>query len=437
MGRKSLRKNTKKNYRKLASGGDLDESMNDGDPKSCVSDDENGAHGGDQCKQSPNHNKQTDTDDNGGAILNSDDDEDIIAARESLRKLKLERDNLQKKSQLDRILKEREEVERSLKRLKDDKKKGKEVVELNANSLRSMDEVVSKVDKLMDKNLRVGKKISLSSSDTKSTDSSSSDSDSSLSSDSDSDSDSDYSTKKGKGKKKRRSKKKSRKSGKRSGKSKRLTSNVKYPEKWPHSQLSLHFVNKGKKYEELSLAEFSAGYATILEASSDSKKAHRLSHFKELMYLATRYQWRCVLNYHAACLLEIERGRMQWGDNFQVLQNTTLAGGFLHTSSGNRSGGSGNLTSGSGSTRGLPARSSGPLGASGNPPPTPNANREEGILFCRGYQRGLCQKTGDHYGNFYGENRLLKHICAKCWLRMRSLAVHPENSDNCPLKDDL
>ena len=65
MGRKSLRKNTKKNYKKLASGveGDLDDSY-DGDPKTCVSDDENGAHGGDQCKQSPNPNKKTDIDSN-------------------------------------------------------------------------------------------------------------------------------------------------------------------------------------------------------------------------------------------------------------------------------------------------------------------------------------------------------------------------------------
>ena len=79
----------------MASGveGDLDDSY-DGDPKTCVSDDENGAHGGDQCKQSPNPNKQTDIDiedSNGGSNLNSD--EEIIAARESLEKLKLERDN--------------------------------------------------------------------------------------------------------------------------------------------------------------------------------------------------------------------------------------------------------------------------------------------------------------------------------------------------------
>ena len=164
--------------------------------------------------------------------------------------------------------------------------------------------------------------------------------------------------------------------------------------------------------------------------SSSSKREHRLSHFKKLMYLATRYQWRCVLNYHAACLLEIERGRMRWGDNFQVMQNTTLAGGFLQNS-GNRSNGNGASSLNNANT--APAvRLSGSSGGVSS-----SASREEGIIFCRGYQRGLCQKTGDHYGNFYGQNRLLKHICAKCWLRMRSLAVHPENSETCPLKNEL
>ena len=108
--------------------------------------------------------------------------------------------------------------------------------------------------------------------------------------------------------------------------------------------------------------------------------------------------------------------------------------GFLQNGS-SRSCGNVNMSSGNGgSSRNPPAGRPNVSSAGGV---ASNNSREEGILFCRGYQRGLCQKTGDHYGNFYGENRFLKHICAKCWLRMRSLAVHPENSDTCPLKDEL
>ena len=62
------------------------------------------------------------------------------------------------------------------------------------------------------------------------------------------------------------------------------------------------------------------------------------------MYQATIKPWRCVLNYHAACLLEIERGNLKWGDNFQLqgLQNTTLyAGQSLGNSNSSRNNGGG------------------------------------------------------------------------------------------------
>ena len=168
-----------------------------------------------------------------------------------------------------------------------------------------------------------------------------------------------------------------------------MTSRVKYPQEWPHSNLSLHFISDKKRYENLSIEEFCAGYATILENIKDSRvRKFRIQHLKELMYLSTRYNWTCVLDYHAACLLEIERGYLQWGDSFQSLQITTLAGGFLpqHTNSRN------------GSTQ-------------------HNRNKSSGdgpIMFCRNYQRGNCAETDDHFGDFNGSQRFLRHICATC-----------------------
>ena len=46
-----------------------------------------------------------------------------------------------------------------------------------------------------------------------------------------------------------------------------------------------------------------------------------------------------------------------------MLQNKTVAGGFLQSNGRNRSGGSGNLISGHGTSRNMPASSSGPSGA--------------------------------------------------------------------------
>ena len=172
------------------------------------------------------------------------------------------------------------------------------------------------------------------------------------------------------------------------------------------------FVNsREKNYEDLSISEFCAGYLTILEDEDcEERRAYRTAHLKELMYLSTRFKWKCVLDYHGACLMEIERGHLKWGSSFQMLQSTTLSGGFLHQSN-----------------RGTP---SGGNNSGFNP-----GNRDnEGVVFCKGYQRGVCQQPKEHYGQFFGQSRLLRHICGKCWLKLRTQAPHPETSDECPLK---
>ena len=424
MSSRALRSHTRKNYLKMASGADGDlesegerelEFTNNNKPNEGEFSMHDGQIIGDEVLLSSEYNT-----DNGADSSNDDtSDEEVAEARKQLLVVKNDLKKLSqktKKTKLQRIVREKEELQNSLHKLKKDHKTGKQLRArdgkvVTTESLRSMQGVVEEVDRLMDKNLRLDKGVASSSDSNSAESSASSDS-------SDSSEDTDAERKK---KKKRKEKKKlKKKSGKhRSGKSKRLTSYVKFPQKWPHSQLSLHFVSKEKKYEDLTLAEFCAGYTTILEMSSEHKRVHRLAHFKELMYLSTRFQWKCVLNYHAACLLEIERGHMRWGDNFQVLQNTTLAGGFLNSQKSNGSNG------GSSSNR-----SSGATGASSS------SSREGGTVFCRGYQRGTCTHSQDHQGNFNNASRLLRHICAKCWLKNRSFAAHPENSDECPLKDE-
>ena len=205
----------------------------------------------------------------------------------------------------------------------------------------------------------------------------------------------------------KRSRRKEKKSLHKSGKSKTLTSYVRYPQEWPHSHLSLSFVSRPKQYEELTIAEFSAGFATILEAETNEEiRSYRTKHFKNLMYLATNYHWKNVLNFHAACLLEIERGNLTWRSDFRDLQTTTLAGGFIPNYQNSSKGGNSSSSGGN----------------------------QNSILFCKGYQRGTCQQTKDHYGIFMGNSRYLKHICAKCWLKSKVQAVHPEGSEDCPLE---
>ena len=169
--------------------------------------------------------------------------------------------------------------------------------------------------------------------------------------------------------------------------------------------MSLHYVSKKKTYDDLSIQEFCAGYATIIEnTKSQREQKHRITHLnKDLMYLATKYRWECVLSFHAACLLEIERGHLRWGDSFQSLQITTLAGGFIQSS---------------------------PVSQ------RPVTRSQEGpIAFCKNFQRGVCPEDNDHMGELNGSERFLRHICARCWLLHRKKASHPEDSEECPSRE--
>ncbi|MCH2416897.1 MAG: hypothetical protein MK195_09080, partial [Acidimicrobiales bacterium] len=331
------------------------------------------------------------------------DETDVEAMEEKLRRMKLEKKKLEKKEKVRRLSREAEEVEQSIKKMKSKKDHR---APIDAAALRGMDDIARKVDRVMDRKL----KQNLSSS------SSSSSSESESSSEESSESDSSKRSSKNKKKQSKRREKKSKAGKHRSGKSKKLTSYVKYPQKWPHSHLSLHFVNKDKKYEDLSISEFCAGFSAILEVSSEQQKVARISHLKELMYLSTTHHWKNVLSYHAACLLEIERGHLRWGDSFQMLQSTTLAGGFLRNPSSSRGG----FQSQSNQNRDRASSS------------------DEGrIIFCRNFQRGNCHQSRDHYGQYNGANQLLKHICATCWLTNRQVSPHSENSETCPLRGDV
>ena len=89
-----------------------------------------------------------------------------------------------------------------------------------------------------------------------------------------------------------------------SGKESKTTTRVLSPQLWPHSYLSLSYICKEKKYDDVSLAEFAAGYAAILQRPtlSPSELRARIDHFAALMYLATQYTWSSVRDLHAAVL---------------------------------------------------------------------------------------------------------------------------------------
>ncbi len=51
------------------------------------------------------------------------------------------------------------------------------------------------------------------------------------------------------------------------------------------------------------------------------------------------------------------------------------------------------------------------------------------------FNRGSCERKGAHMVTFKDNStRLVKHICAQCWLSDRVERMHSESSNSCPLK---
>ena len=321
------------------------------------------------------------------------DDDEVRKAKDNLKLLKQKEEKIKKEEKLRMIADETARLEKSLKSSKGAKKKQEKRQVSNAD-LRSMSDVVSKVDKFMDK-----KKLNFVCN---------SDSESDICSGS---SGNERSSSDEERRVKKRDESNEEKTKKKSGKECTITSYVKFPQKWPHSQLKLHYVAKQKKYDELTLAEFCAGYMTILKNCRSSQQKARIEHLEELMYHATTKSWKSVLNYHSACLIEIEHGNLKWGDNFQ------LYGGLSSTLYG----------------AGSSARGGQGVTATGGKQFQSRSSSNERVCFCKNFQRETCTFTRDHYGQFMGENQLLRHICAKCWLNLKTKSPHSEQSETCPL----
>lgn len=86
------------------------------------------------------------------------------------------------------------------------------------------------------------------------------------------------------------------------------------PQQWPH----IFAPGEPKLYNDLSLAEFCAGYLVIIKQLADKPlREPVIDHFHELMILASTYQWSAVRSYHYKVLRSIELGLVKWGDSFE------------------------------------------------------------------------------------------------------------------------
>jgi len=83
----------------------------------------------------------------------------------------------------------------------------------------------------------------------------------------------------------------------RSGKAVKLTSRVVCPQIWPHSELSLLYVSKDLCYDNLAMAEFVAGFASILRLPclSSTEWSARIDHLATLSFKIVGNCWDIVV----------------------------------------------------------------------------------------------------------------------------------------------
>ena len=338
-------------------------------------------------------------------------DDDLQEIQEKLAAAKKKQEELQqqqqRKSRYTELMEELRQIEASTQQMSEtndgaskasarDVSVKKKKASATTKTLKENESVQRNVDKLMGST--VGKNFRSRRSEDSTTEDDSSSSLSSSSSSSETESSDERSSRRKRYKKKKNKRDKSRDSRKkkRSGKDSKSSSKVLFPQEWPHNHIGQHLATKTKRYEQLTMAEFCAGYASIMEEVSDRRiLKYRLRHFKDLMYLASRYSWPSILSFHGACLYEIEHGTKKWGSSFRQLETTTLYAA---------------------------------------PPPRKGGGKHGGepILFCGAFQKDACTHTKDHEGLLKGETKMLKHICAHCWLTEKKFASHSQSS--CPSK---
>ena len=197
----------------------------------------------------------------------------------------------------------------------------------------------------------------------------------------------------------------------RSGKTAKPAHSVKQELAWPHSQLTYGYE---VEHADLDFPLLVAGELACIQSVTigEEEKQGRLDLLLALAYHVKCYEWKACLNFHAACLLEIERGARAWSHSqgwLRIEANTLYR--YPLREDGYKFGSSGKQSQGALSA---PKR-----------------------WFCAPYQRGECNHKGSHDAMIRGAHRTAEHFCAACLQKSNVFEFHAETSKDCPLNNDV
>jgi hypothetical protein len=148
---------------------------------------------------------------------------------------------------------------------------------------------------------------------------------------------------------------------------------------WPQFYIYRGAFRESPKYDDLQLAEFTSGYMDCVTESKKSQacKDQQFEHLKRLMIDAQHYEWQHVRHFHGIFRQEMERGRIDWGEDAKCQELRSL---YL-----------------------VQAAAAKPRAAN---------NTGYRPAYCGPYQTGECKENKPSHENTQG--RTVRHICSYC-----------------------
>ena len=148
---------------------------------------------------------------------------------------------------------------------------------------------------------------------------------------------------------------------------------------WPHETILGGASRQRINYDQLSLTQWVNGFCkNILDEPSVSRRDAMVSYMGDLMEDASDFSWQGAKAAHAVLLCEMERGKVDWGDQDRI-DRIRRAYAQKHVVPGKQNWVKPNETS-------------------------------KKPWFCKSFQSGICGFQKDHESN----GRLHRHICAYC-----------------------
>ena len=210
----------------------------------------------------------------------------------------------------------------------------------------------------------------------------------------------------------------------RSGMTARAIDRVKSSQHWAHAALPGDYNSEANTaFSDLDFRRLVSGeMEIILEFRlSQTELEGRLRLLRTLSVLLGSYPWTAVRSVYAAVLRRIELGRMTWSSDIGETMSFTL----LTYAAKNPVGDS------------RPERQDRTNSGKRNVGPSHKSSTGEArVWYCPEYQRGTCAHNEPHQKEMYGKPVTVHHVCAKCLLRDRREAKHPDSSTACPHNRD-